>query len=472
MTDRRALRALLGIVALAAALRFWRIGHQSFWLDEVFTARLARDDLGGMLDGVRETESTPHLYYVLVWLWEKVFGHGEAALRSLSALFGIATVPVAYTAARELFRPAAAVAASALVAVNPWFVWYSQEARAYALLMLLATASLLFFLRAVRRRGRRDLALWALLSALAVLTHYFAVFLVATEAAWLLWTQRRRALPAVAGVAAAGLAVLPLAVAQRAEAHTTFIEDIALRTRIGDLPKRFVTGELGTPTPAIGPVAGALVVLGLLLVLRLAPEDRRRALGLAALAAISVLAPVALAIAGPDLLLPRNAIASYVPLAILVAAGLATHRLGIAAAVALCATTLAVAIQIALNDDLQRDDWRAVAAELRAPTTGNRAIVVTSDAQVAPLEYYAPELKAYREDAPLTEIVAIEVTRADEVFSRGFLPQGFREVGERSDPSFVLVRYRAGAPTPVARGLVEGLRLDDEHAALRLQPRR
>jgi mannosyltransferase len=472
VTDRDARRALLGLVVLAAALRFWRIGHQSFWLDEVFTAHLATEDLWGMLKGVRETESTPHLYYLLAWLWEKVAGDGEAALRSLSALFGIATVPVAYAAARELFAPAAAVAAAALVAVNPWFVWYSQEARAYALLMLLATASLVFFLRALRTRAPRDLGLWALFSALALLTHYFAAFLVGAEAIWLVWALRREAASAVLALTATGFAVAPLAAAQRAEAHTTFIEDIPLGTRIVDLPKRFVTGELGTPTPAIGPLAGLLVIAGAALLLaRATPGDRRRGLGLAALVAVSVLVPIALAAVGLDVLLPRNAIASYVALAAVLGAGFAAGRLGMAAAVALCALMLAVTIQISLNEDLQRDDWRAVAALLRDPPGAGRAVVVTSEPQIAPLEHYRKDLTEYPADgAAINEIVAIEATR-EGPGREPLAPPAFVLAESRSEPGFEIRRFQSQPIQVVPARTLAELRLDDEEAALRFQRR-
>jgi mannosyltransferase len=470
VTDRNATRALAALVVLAAALRFWRIGHQSYWLDEVFTVDLVNEDLWGMLEGVRETESTPHLYYVLAWLWEKVAGDGEAALRSLSALFGTVTVPVAYLAARELFKPAAALVAAALVAVNPWFVWYSQEARAYALLALLATAALLFFLRALRTRSRRDLTLWALFASLALVTHYFAVFLVGAEALWLLWVLRERAAAAAGALAVVGLALVPLAISQRGEGHTAFIEDIALGTRIGDLPKRFVTGELGTPTPLIGPLAGLLVVLGIALALW-RPDERRRAAGLAGLAAVSVLVPIVLAAAGLDLLLPRNAIAAYIPVAIVVAAGLAASRHGLVAAAALCALTLAVTIQIAFNEDLQRDDWRAVAAALEAPAGEARAIVVTSEPQIKPLEHYLPGLEPYpRDGATINEIVSIEVTR-DGASRPAIVSPGFDQVQRLREPSFELARYRSAPLQVVAAQTLAEARLDDEEAALRLQRR-
>ncbi|HKP91096.1 MAG TPA: glycosyltransferase family 39 protein, partial [Thermoleophilaceae bacterium] len=260
---RRTLVALLGIVALAAALRFWRIGHQSYWLDEAFTARIVRGDLGGMLDGVRQSESTPPLYYALAWLWERVFGWHEAGLRSLSALFGVATVPAAYAAARAAFASErAGLIAAALFAVNPYLVWYSQEARAYALLVLLCTVALAYLL-AERPVG------WGVASALALATHYFAAFLVVPMAVWLLWRRRSRAAwIGVAIPAATALALLPLALEQRDTGHTLFIADIPLGERLWSLPKKLATGELGTPTPGIGVAVGLALLAGAALALR------------------------------------------------------------------------------------------------------------------------------------------------------------------------------------------------------------
>src|SRR5262245_64002045 len=103
---RRALRDLrephvLGLVAItafAAALRFGTLGQQSFWYDEVDTVALARRSLAGMLRTVPGTENTPPLYFLLAWFWSKIFGTSEVGLRSLSALAGTVTVPVAYLA--------------------------------------------------------------------------------------------------------------------------------------------------------------------------------------------------------------------------------------------------------------------------------------------------------------------------------------------------------------------------------------
>ncbi len=94
------------------------------------------------------------LWYVLEWGVSRVLGTGAVALRLLSALAGIATVPVAWAIGRELQGPPtrrAAIVTAALVAGSPLLVWYSQEARAYALFVLCASFTLLCFLRALAR---------------------------------------------------------------------------------------------------------------------------------------------------------------------------------------------------------------------------------------------------------------------------------------------------------------------------------
>src|SRR5215210_7487143 len=148
---RATLIALAALTGLAALLRFSTLDLQSYWFDESVTVSLVRLDLGGMLERIPASESTPPLYYLLAWLWSKPFGSNEAGLRSLSALLGTATVPLAYAAARELCSRRVGLTVAALAAVSPVLVWYSQEARAYALVVALTTGSLWAFARLVRR---------------------------------------------------------------------------------------------------------------------------------------------------------------------------------------------------------------------------------------------------------------------------------------------------------------------------------
>src|SRR5919197_1329088 len=143
-------RLLIALTLAGAALRFATLDLQSFWYDEAVTVGLVRHDLWGMLDRIPGSESTPPLYYVIAWLWTRAFGTGEVGIRSLSALLGTAAIPAFYLAARELTRSeGAALGVAALAAFNPLLVWYSQEARTYALLTLLGALSLYFFARAL-----------------------------------------------------------------------------------------------------------------------------------------------------------------------------------------------------------------------------------------------------------------------------------------------------------------------------------
>src|SRR3954447_18166021 len=177
---------LAGIVVAGAVLRFATLDGQSYWFDEATTVHLLRMDLGGMLGAIPDSESTPPLYYVLAWLWSKVFGVSEWGLRSFSALAGTATIPVVYALGRRAISERAGLVAAALTASSPLLVWYSQEARAYALLVLLCAAAAVLAIDARERPRPRALVLWAIMSALALTTHYFAVFVVGPLALWLL----------------------------------------------------------------------------------------------------------------------------------------------------------------------------------------------------------------------------------------------------------------------------------------------
>ncbi|HEY8303076.1 MAG TPA: glycosyltransferase family 39 protein, partial [Solirubrobacteraceae bacterium] len=184
---------LLALTTLAAVLRLATLGSQSLWYDEAFTSvHVFRAGLVTTLSNVTHSENTPPLWYVLQWGVTRVLGDGAVALRLLSAFAGIATVPVAWAIGGELAGRRAAPVTAALVAVNPLLVWYSQEARAYGLFVLMASLALLCFVRALHRPSARRSAAFAVTASLALLTHYFAVFLLIPMMVWLLWSTIAR----------------------------------------------------------------------------------------------------------------------------------------------------------------------------------------------------------------------------------------------------------------------------------------
>jgi mannosyltransferase len=379
--------ALGGLIAVAAAVRFWSLGLQSYHHDEVITTiRVVPGSFGEMLHQVKASESNPPLYYVLAWGWAKAFGTGELGLRSLSALFGVAVVPVGYLIGRELASRRAGLTLAALLAVNPMLIWYSQEARSYTLLVFFGALSLLFFVRALERRRGVDLALWALASALALCSHYFAVFAIGIEAVWLLVALRSRwqvVLPALGVVVAAGLALLPLVAAQVDPIHIGWIENDPLSDRFLQSGVSFLAGETGhviaeppreryALLPAIGIGAALLLVTA-----RGNRRERRgAALGVVLGFGVAALAAAA-ALAGKDYVVERNLLPALVPLAVAVAIGCAAEsarRVGLLLAVALCAYWLAFDVYVTQTPNLQRPDFRSLTRELGSPHQ-RRAIV-------------------------------------------------------------------------------------------------
>ncbi len=446
--------ALLGITGVGIAVRFSTLGLQSYHHDEVITAaRVLPGSFIHMLREVRASESNPPLYYVLAWGWSKLFGTGEAGLRSLSALFGAATIPLAYLIGKELLSRRAGLITAALVALNPMLIWYSQEARSYALLVLLCAASLLFFLRARRSGDAWDLALWSLFSALALSSHYFAAFPVAIEAAWLLVATRLRlgVLMAVAGIAATGLLLTPLALAQVNPHHIGWISNSPLPTRALDTAASFMIGETGQvighkPRNGYAMVPGAdRPRSGSGWHCWRASAGRRGASVGVVVGGGTVLLAVAAAFAGKDYVIARNLLPALVPLLAVVGVGLAAPRLrlaGLALAVVLCAYWLAFDVHVARTPSLQRPDWRDLAAKI--DTSGHARAVVAWKLAADPLEFYLRQRRASVSTPAGSAAREIDVVAKPRLAgSLPGLPADFHQVGRVRVGRLTLIRFVA-----------------------------
>lgn len=481
LTPRGALLAVAGLALLALALRFATLDLQSYWYNEAATALLTKLSFADMLDRIPRMEGNPPLYYVLVWLWAKVFGTGEVGLRSLSAVCGTAIVPVAYAAGARLASARAGVVLAALAACSPLLVWFSQEARPYMLLALLTALALIAFLRCLDAWRTRDLAWWAGLSVLALATHYFALVVILPQAAWLAWRapRRRAVLLAAAPIVAVTIALIPLASAQSSPATTSIPG--GLGTRILELPKQLLTAFDAPAELVLTGAAALLVLVGAWLAFaRAEPRARRGAALAGGLGAVAVVGVIAAALVGLDYLNTRNMIEVWLPLAAVPAIGFAAPvagRLGPAAAVALCAIFLVGVLAVDTNRTFQRDDWRGAAHALGASRVP-RAIVVTPGDGVLPLKVYLPHARMLRPGELVREVDVLGIalrrkqgegpqqpTRAPVVF----YPQ-FRLVGVRRDRMFLVARYRADTPVPVSSGILQNSRASSVPALYLYEP--
>jgi 4-amino-4-deoxy-L-arabinose transferase-like glycosyltransferase len=389
---------LIGVTVVGAALRFATLTSQSYWFDEAQAAHELHLSFGAMLSSWSVNEPNPPLFFVIGWVWAHVFGTGEAGLRSLSAVAGTAAIPITYLCARELVSRRAALVAAALVALSPFMIWYSQEAREYMLLAALCGGSLLFFARAWREPTARNVGWWALLSALALLTQYFAAFLVAAMAIGLLYRSRSRAVLIAVGVlVVVEAALLPHAISH--EAHPAgWIDTFSLAVRVKQVPVDFGLGALyQNPDILSYGLLGAAILVGVLIVLLVIGADSRqlRGAGLAAAVGAAVLlVPLALALFGHDYYEARALMPAWIPLAVVIAAACAVPRARVAgAALAVVVLGAFVYAQSRIESDpsYKRSNWRGVANALGVSTSASRAIVAYDGTfATAPLAIYLP----------------------------------------------------------------------------------
>jgi mannosyltransferase len=388
-------------------------------------------------------------------------------MRSLSALAGTASIAVIYLGAVALpLRRRAALIAAAIVAVNPVLIWFSQDARAYALVFLLTALSFLFFARARRSGKKRDLAWWAAASALALTTHYFAGFVILPEALLLLVGSgdRRRVSAAIGVVAATALLLLPIALHQTGNAHAGWIANQPLAQRLERAGTKLVGEDNGDehgarqpgPIPLWIPAILALAALALLLCL--GDPGERRAGGIVAVVGLAgVGLPLLLALVGSDYLDGRNLIPVFVPMIVLLGAGFGVRRAGRAGLVmasAFCLCGLVFTIEIDRLPRLQREDLRNAAQNLK-PLQPDTVVVAPHYSASQPLLYYLGARVAKRPLPPLREIDLVGSAGAERNASH-LLPSSFNRVESKPvSYSFTLARYRSATAVRVPLRILE-----------------
>ena len=327
--------------------------------------------------------------------------------------------------------------------------------------------------------SRRRLAWWAVVSALAIATHYFAGFVVLAEAGLLLRAhpRARDVRWALAGVAAFAVCLLPLAAVQASHRRLGWVGGIELSERVAEALQRLVTagqpsswwGATGAEvTPYVWVAAVAVLALAAALIMTRASERERAGAVLALqVAAVGIGLPIAMALVADlatggdgDYFLDRNVLGAWVPLTVFVACGLVARRAGIVGAAclaALLAWSVVVYVDIATSPDLQRDDWRSVAEAL--PDDDGAMVVVYPAFQSAALVRQRPNLVDQAAPGAI-DTVTLVLAGFDQPPASFRVPDGFTESRTDEIQNFVVVEYeRDGAvdigPEDVARGTVD-----------------
>lgn len=259
-------------VLLAFGCRMHTLGLESLWLDEGFTYQISRLSPPSILATLATADNHPPLHYLLLWGWMNLIGSSEFAMRMLSVVCGVLTVAIVARLGARLFGPTVGLSAALLLAVSPFHIWYSQEARMYALLCLMAVGAMAAYARAFQHGSRRWWVAVAVLDALAMYSHYYGFFVLVAQALFaLVISVQQRAVRwrgTALAVALAGLAYAPWLPAiwqQYQRAPHDYAPLLGIHEVLRKMAGAFAIGEL--PPAGFEPlvwILAAFVVLGMI----------------------------------------------------------------------------------------------------------------------------------------------------------------------------------------------------------------
>jgi mannosyltransferase len=385
--------ALVLVLLVALGVRLYRLDAKSLWFDELISWGIASEGILEVLDSMPAFGGNNGLYYFLLGVWVQLFpALSESVLRFPSVVFGVAGVWALYALGSELFDRRVGLAAAALLAVNPFQVAWSQDARGYSLWMLLATLSFLALARVGQVGATRTrwaaYATWTVLSCFA---HLYMGFVLMAQAfyalvATRLWRRRAVMLVALAIV----LLIAPL-VYWSATRYSGQLDGLpALRWKQAQELAALFSGD----DPLLLLVLGSLVAFGLTLSLWRSWRDTRERAAVLLVLCWGVLTPLivaALSEAWMGLYLGRYLAAIQPPLVLLAGLGLARLRpTSLAVVVYALATALALSALWGEYAPRPPEDFRGGMARMAAEMRPGDGAVFISKTTRAAWNFYAP----------------------------------------------------------------------------------
>lgn len=175
----RYFQSLIVLTIFGCFLRFYNLGYNSLWLDEASTNSFAIMSIPDIWKATAGGEFNPPLFYWIEHLM-LTFGNNEVVLRFVPALLGILTIPLIYFAGKEFMDRNVGIIASAALAFSPFLVFYSQEARAYSMMLFFVAFALVFYFKALKTNNLKNWALFGILSALAFWSHFYAFVIISS----------------------------------------------------------------------------------------------------------------------------------------------------------------------------------------------------------------------------------------------------------------------------------------------------
>lgn len=384
--------AEVAVVLLGAVAGFAYLGRSSFHLDESVSASLATAPWHVFAHTVTHREANMVVYYLLLRVWVG-FGRGEVAIRSLSVLCSLGVLLLVMAVGRRLFSRRAALVAGVLLAVDPVAVQFAQFARGYELSLLLATASSLLFVVAIRDPKRPwPWVGYVVVTAVAGYSNFWAVLVPVAHLASLALAGRgavawRKLVPS--GVALAVLLV-PLALLIRATDNAGV--DWASQSSAGRVFSK-IRDTVPHAAIDLAVVAGVVaVVVGAVAWGRRHPLPPSRSSWSWFFAACWLVVPIAVvvlvSVSYKPLLVARYLVVCVPPVALLVAAGLDRLSRRALAAAAIVLVVASVFGTAQWYDHGPGQDWRQATAAVSASARPGDGVMLFAPYVRIPFEWY------------------------------------------------------------------------------------
>ena len=183
LTQRLSRITIPAILLLAFALRVFYLNERGLWYDEAFSVFLSKQNYASILLGTA-ADVQPPVYYFLLHLWMQLAGDSAFAARFYSVFFGVATVPILFCLARDLFGRRVGIAAALVVAIAPFHLAYSQEARMYSQLGFWSALAFLAFVRCWRSERKFWWVVFVVAGAGALYSHNLAIVSLGALGIW------------------------------------------------------------------------------------------------------------------------------------------------------------------------------------------------------------------------------------------------------------------------------------------------
>lgn len=176
---------------IAIFLRLYGLDRQSIWYDEYIEESNFQVLVDNIFYNIRKTpDIAPPLNSFFVYMVARIFPSNDLALRIPSFIFGLISIPLFFLLGRSVFNEKVGLLSSFLLAISPFHIWYSQDARIYALLWMLSLLSLIFFLRILKQPSLKNYVGYFICTEASLYTHTFAVFLVLAQAVYVVFFYR------------------------------------------------------------------------------------------------------------------------------------------------------------------------------------------------------------------------------------------------------------------------------------------